>query len=220
MNGTLGVLVLCRIDLVSRHQATLVRLSAMRLWGTHMRNTKMHTRRHPSSRTGRGFSLVELVIVIVIIGVIAAIAIPRVGRGAKGAGESALAQDLAVLRNAIELYSSQHNGDFPGLKGDGTNTAKTAGAFRDQLLKYTSIDGETSDSYDSDHPLGPYLRKSLPPAPVGVNRGSVTVLIDENTPMTVTTGGGEGWVYNPLTGDLIVNSTDANESGLKTYDEY
>ena len=169
-----------------------------------------------------GFSLVELVSVIVIIGIIAAIAIPRVGRGAKGAGESALAQDLAVLRNAIELYASQHGGDYPGAKADSEgNAANSAAAFVTQLTMYTGEDGSTSANRDAAHPYGPYLRKGIPPAPVGVNKGSTDVLMDTtNSPPNVVTAGGEGWAYNPTTGDIIVNSDANNDAGTKTYDAY
>ncbi len=64
-------------------------------------------------RRNSAFSLLELVIVVVIIGIIAAIAIPRMSRGARGADESALKGDLAILRNAIDLYAAEHGGNFP-----------------------------------------------------------------------------------------------------------
>jgi len=170
----------------------------------------------------RGFSLVELVIVIVIIGVIAAIAIPRMSRGAKGAGEAALVGNLAVLRNAIELYAIEHNNTFPGAKEDADgNLANSAGAFLSQLTKYSNEDGEVSDTKDATHPFGPYLRKGIPAAPVGINKGKDTVLIDTtNSPPSVNTVGGEGWVYNPSTGDIIVNSDANNDAGTKTYNLY
>ena len=68
----------------------------------------------PRKRT-RAFSLIELVIVVVIIGIIGAMAIPRMSRGSKGASENALRGDLAVLRNSIELYAAEHDGDYPTL---------------------------------------------------------------------------------------------------------
>jgi len=55
----------------------------------------------------RGFGLIELVIVVVIIGIIAAIAIPRMSRGSQGAADSALAGNLSVLRNAVDLYQTE-----------------------------------------------------------------------------------------------------------------
>lgn len=167
-----------------------------------------------STGNRRGFSLVELVIVIVIIGIIAAIAIPRVSRGSRGAGESALTSDLAILRNAVELYASEHNGDYPGAKGDGVNAAETPEAFAEQLLKYSSDIGVVQATRDATHPYGPYLRKGLPPLPVGDNKGSTDVLIDTvNVPLVVTEAGGEGWVFNPDNGDIIANSDETNEGG-------
>jgi len=170
----------------------------------------------------RGFSLVELVIVIVIIGIIAAIAIPRVSRGSRGAGESALTADLAILRNAIELYASEHNGDYPGAKAAGGTygAAETADAFTNQLLMHSGVTGEVQDTRDATHPFGPYLRKQIPPAPVGANKGSNDVAIDTANAPPLATGGTEGWVYNPLTGDIIVNSGDTAEDGTTTFDQF
>ncbi len=61
----------------------------------------------------RAFSLIELVIVVVIIGIVAAIAIPRMSRGSEGAAEAAVVADLAVMRNAIDLFTVEHIGDLP-----------------------------------------------------------------------------------------------------------
>ncbi len=174
------------------------------------------------SGTRRGFSLVELVIVIVIIGVIAAIAIPRMSRGAAAAGESALIGNLAVLRSAVELYASEHGGVYPGAAADGADgAANSAEAFFSQLTKYSSADGKVKDTKDSTHRFGPYLRKGIPAAPVGVNKGSTTVLIDTAaSPPGVSTGGGQGWVYNPSTGDIVVNSDAMNTAGDKAFNAF
>src|SRR5215212_5983808 len=81
----------------------------------------------------RGFSLIELVIVVVIIGIIAAIAIPRLSRGASGAADSALSGNLSVLRNAIDLYATEHGGSYPALS-----------TFDTQLTQFTDASGATS----------------------------------------------------------------------------
>lgn len=172
-------------------------------------------------RMNRGFSLVELVIVIVIIGIIAAIAIPRVSRGSAGASESALVSNLAILRNAIELYASEHGGDYPGTKPDDTFDT-TSTTFENQMLQYSDQDGNVSASPDpATYPYGPYLRKGLPPLPVSAKRGNTDVAIDTtNIPPAVVATEGVGWVYNPETGDIIANTSDDNDAGDSTYDLY
>ncbi len=178
------------------------------------------TRRRIRPRPRTAFSLVELVIVIVIIGIIAAIAIPRVSRGARGAGESALRSDLATLRKAIELYAAEHNGVYPGAAADGAgNAGGSAGAFKNQLLKYSDAKGNVSDTRDATYVFGPYLRKGIPPLPVGENRGQDTVSVANNGP-TSAVGDGTGWVYNCETGEIIANADDTDESGTMTYDQY
>lgn len=151
-----------------------------------------------------GFSLVELVVVIVIIGILAAIAVPRLSRGSAGAGTAALQANLSLVRNAINMYAAEHNNDFPG---------DTAADFVAQLTQFTDAKGNVSATRDDDHPFGPYLL-SVPACPVGENSGSADVLVDAtNSPPDVVTTGGEGWVYNPNTGDIRANSTQTDDTG-------
>src|SRR5438132_5074121 len=84
-------------------------------------------------RKARAFSLIELVIVVVIIGIIAAIAIPRLSRGSAGAADSALSGSLAVLRNAVDLYATEHGGTYPALA-----------TFDTQLTQFTESSGGTA----------------------------------------------------------------------------
>ena len=171
-------------------------------------------------RKRNAFSLVELVIVVVIIGIIAAIAVPRISRGAKGADEAALRGDLSAVRNAIDLYAAEHGGDFPAAKAAGAAAAAfTEDAFRAQVSKYSDIQGGVVDLKDTTHLYGPYLRRPMPPLPVGVNRGSVTIKV-VNTGPTVDVAGGFGWIYNYLTGEIIANADSDDDSGSTTYDQY
>jgi prepilin-type N-terminal cleavage/methylation domain-containing protein len=160
-----------------------------------------------------GFSLVELVVVIVIIGILAAIAIPRLSRGATGASQSALAANLATVRGAIALYAAEHNNRFPG---------PDAAGFENQLTQFSSITGATQATRDNTHRFGPYLA-SIPPCPVGENAGTATatdVLIDAaNSPPVPVPAGGEGWVYNPNTGELLPN-TNANDDAGNPFTSY
>lgn len=167
----------------------------------------------------KGFSLIELVIVIVILGIIAAIAIPRVTSGSKNASESALRANLQSLRNSIDWYYGQHGNNFPGAKGDGTAPPDTSEAFISQLTQYSKADGTVSATKDPAFPFGPYLR-SFPKLPVGTNVGSATVsVVNQPATPTAAPAGGEGWVYNTATGEIIANSTDPGNDGT-TYNTY
>jgi general secretion pathway protein G len=156
-------------------------------------------------RSHSGFSLLELVIVIVIIGLIAAIAIPRFSCGTAGAADTSLEADLAILRNAIDLFAAEHGGDYP-----------TLAKITDQLTKYT--DGlNTSDPVDArdvDHPYGPYLR-AIPALPVGDNKGKTDFTAG-------SIGDGDvGWWYDQTNGVIKANCDDAEKDNLdKQYNAY
>lgn len=63
-------------------------------------------------RKRKGFTLIEMVIVILILGIIAAVAAPRMFNTASTAEENSTRQQLAVLRNAIEMYRAR-SGSYP-----------------------------------------------------------------------------------------------------------
>jgi len=157
-----------------------------------------------------GFSLVELVVVIVIIGILAAMAIPRFSRGSAGAGANSTKYDLALVRSALNLYFTEHTNNYPG---------PTAANVKDQLTTYSNVSGGTSATKVGAFIYGPYLN-SVPTCPVGENSGSSTILIDStNSPPVPVTTGGEGWVFNPNTGEFLVNSTQTDDEG-NAYNTY
>jgi len=141
------------------------------------------------AKRGGGFSLLELVIVVVIIAIIAAIAVPRLSRGTAGAADSALKGDLAVLRNALDLYNAEHNGSYPAVA-----------TFVEQLTTYTDVAGNDQVTRDTTHIYGPYIRK-IPSLPVGAAKG--------NTGAAAAAGAGVGWIYDAATGNINANCTDA-----------
>ena len=163
----------------------------------------------PTAR--KGFSLIELVIVVVIIGIIAAIAIPRMSRGTAGAADSALSGNLNVLRNAIELYATEHGGVFPG--NHLVTTTEHA------LTKFTDDAGAASDTKTATHIYGPYLRK-VPPVTVGPLKNTAgaddisTGIVD-----VVDVSPTAGWLYNKNTGHIKAN-TSASDQNSKPYAEY
>ncbi len=149
---------------------------------------------------GRAFSLVELVIVVVILGIIGAIAIPRMSRGAAGAADSGLISDLAVLRNAIELYAAEHNGAYP-----------TAADFAAQMTTYTDIAGNTNATKTSTFAFGPYLT-SVPVVKVGAKRGENGVAAAD--------ADGVGWIYDQTLGTIKANTGALTDERGVAYSSY
>jgi len=151
----------------------------------------------------RAFSLVELVIVIVIIGVIGAIAIPRMTRGANNAGASALKANLQVLRNAVELYRAEHDGNLP-----------TVADFENQMLQYSNIAGDTFSTTPNTSTgviYGPYLA-TIPELPVGDEKGSTTV--------AAASASGVAWIYDDTTGTITPNTGSATDQDGTAYSSY
>ncbi len=149
----------------------------------------------------KGFSLLELVIVIVILAIIAAIAIPRMSRGSAGAADSALSSNLAVLRNAIDLFAAEHTGTFP----------KVATIVA-QLTQYSDAGGAAQASMDGTHIYGPYVRK-IPPLPVGAKVGKTDIAAGD--------GGSVGWIYDEDTGEISANCADSEKDVSGTqYNQY
>lgn len=148
-----------------------------------------------------GFSLLEVVIVVAIIAILAAIGIPRMSRGSKGATESALTGNLAVLRNSIDLYAAEHAGTFP-----------TEASINTQLVQYTDVSGAVSATKTTTHIYGPYVR-SIPPLPVGAKKG--------NTTIAATDANDVGWIYDDADGTIKANTTDSElDETDKKYNEY
>jgi prepilin-type N-terminal cleavage/methylation domain-containing protein len=152
------------------------------------------------SASRRAFSLIELVIVVVIIGIIAAIAVPRMSRGAQGATDSSLVSTLATLRNAIDLYQTEHGGSYP-----------LATKFDVQMTTFTDDAGGDNPTKTSVYYLGPYLR-SVPALPVGPNKNSTGVAAAPNT--------GIGWIYDQATGKISANSGGQKDSKNVDYNLY
>jgi prepilin-type N-terminal cleavage/methylation domain-containing protein len=157
----------------------------------------------PEKMIRRGFTLIEIIVVVVVIGIIAGIAIPRMSRVSDAAPDSAVAEELAAMRAAIDQYQNDHNGAPP--------SASSAETFVKQMTRYTDAAGDPQLKKDMSHVLGPYL-KGIPTLPVGANRGLNTVTV------TGPAGTGTfGWYYDGTTiwindpsGDVDARATPYN----------
>lgn len=138
----------------------------------------MIAREHMMNRHRRnGFSLIEMVIVILILGIIAAVAAPRMFDTANTAEENTTRQQLAVLRNAIEMYRAR-SGIYPG-------TSELPNAMATMLN-------------------GPFPAPSIGSArgDAGVYYDANS---DTQTPATADANQPGGWAYKPANGSLRLN---------------
>jgi general secretion pathway protein G len=153
------------------------------------------------NRKSGGFTLLEMMLVVVIIALIAAIAIPKFSRGAAGANDSSVAANLAVLRNAVDMFQVEHGNTYP-----------TVATFVAQMTQYTDAVGNAQATKDATHIYGPYLR-SVPALPVGAAKGS--------TGVAAAAGTGVGWIYSATVGTIQTNTTATEvDSTGKTYSSY
>ena len=168
------------------------------------------------SRRGlKAFSLIELVIVVVIIGIIAAIAIPRMSRGSAAAADASLVQNLSILRNAVDVYATEHNGQYPA--GTGAQVASL-------LLQYSDVTGAntsaTKDTSAAQVIYGPYLR-SVPAISVGSNKGATGIAVSNTSGVAATGGTGIAWLYNSVDGTFqAYTGTTTTDSAGRLYSSY
>lgn len=142
--------------------------------------------------TRKAFTLIELVVVVMILGILAAVAAPRLLDTSGGATDNGIRQTLAVVRDAIEMYSADNAGALPGADG-------------------------TEATFKSD--LDPYLRGStFPKCPVGAKNDSIKITTT-NTAITGAATPIEAWHYNNQTGEFIVNFTGATNTAGVNYDQ-
>ncbi len=124
-------------------------------------------------RPHRGHALAEWTVIVAVMAVVAVVAVPRLGRAAPADTDTTLRGDLAVLRNAIELYAADHGGAYPPLEG-----------FAAALTQETN-----------GH--GPYLQ-SVPGLDAGGRAGvENTVQAPSDAPQ-----GFAAWLYDPHTGRI------------------
>ena len=156
---------------------------------------------------------------VVILGILAVLAIPQLSRAAAPDAGAVLARNLKVLRLASERYRQDH-GVFPAQTGDGVHAAGSEAAFVAQLTRYTDAQGRASDTQDSVHCFGPYLRDGIPPSPIPPHEGSSGVhMLTGSAPLTFEPEAVAGWVYNCDTGGIAPN-TDAADATGRSYASY
>ena len=143
------------------------------------------------SKKNTAFTLVELVVVILILGILAGVAAPKFLDTSRTATDNGLKQTLAIVRDAIELYTAENGGTLPPC-ANATTSLQTA--------------------------LAPYIRGAFPTCPVGAQTN--TVEATTTTPAVATASATHGWKYNTTTGEFICNSDALSGDGVTAYEDY
>ena len=171
-----------------------------------------------STRWGRGFTLIEILIVVVILGILAAIVVPELSSASRQAREGVLRDDLRFMREQVTRYMIQHDDDPPGYPAGGNTTlAPTEADFIDQMTRYTDLLSNSNTAYSDTFRFGPYLTR-IPDNPLtGKN---AVLLIPNNQPIPAPDlTQPYGWFYKPQTLQFLPNlpGTDLQGQAYMSY---
>lgn len=67
----------------------------------------------------KGFTLIELLVVIAIIGILSAIGLVSLNGAREKARDAQRQSDIATMRTALQLYTDDHNNQFPTVAASG-----------------------------------------------------------------------------------------------------
>ena len=146
----------------------------------------------------KGFTLIELMIVVAIIGILAAIAIPRFAQMLEKAREGSTKGNIGAIKSATSIYYGDREGVWP-----------------------TSIDLTTNPltlAFSGYMDSIPPVKVTCPwrgtnPSPSGTT-ATMAKSVTESTTLTSPSAAVSGWLYNPSTGDVWVNSTLTDSKGV------
>ena len=158
-----------------------------------------------------GFTLVEILIVVAIIGILAAVVIPTFQDQTQAAKEAAAKDNLRVLRNAIELYTTQHNDTPPGYFGAITSY----NVLQIQLTQQTNALGQFTQPGTAGYDYGPYM-KELPQNPF--NGIEWFTMISDGASFPAEATGTSGWIYKPATKEIRLDWPGTDKDSIRYYD--
>lgn len=163
----------------------------------------------------KAFTLIEILIVVAILGILAAIALPTFQGHITEAREATAKDTLRILRNAIELYASQHNGVPPGYTHGDMNNNPLSVNFFVHLTMPTNAAHEIAEAGTPGYPFGPYLSK-FPTNPF--NNLETRQMIPNGGEMPAEPTGQYGWIYHAATKTIRIDWPGTDKNGVRYYD--
>ncbi len=143
----------------------------------------------------KGFTLAEVLIVVAILGILAAIAMPTFMGQVTEAKEATAKDNLRILRSAIELYATKHDGVPPGYLNDNPTMTPNIRTFYIQMIG-----------------TGKYL-SAFPKNPFSDRTEMKMVYNSEDFPTEPLMTDLWGWIYQPATKTIKLNWPGADSKG-------
>jgi len=140
---------------------------------------------NPRHHLSGGFTLVEILIVVVILGILAALVVPQFSSAAASSRENSTKMSLFRIREQLEFYKQEHNGQYPPLA-----------TFPAQMTQASQADHTTAVPGTAGFGLGPYLRD------IPINPFTANDVVD-----ATAVGANKGWFYDENSGIFRANDS-------------
>lgn len=136
-------------------------------------------------RTGKGFTLIEILIVVVILGILSALVVPSMAGAAEDAAVATAQTELNKIRRAVEVFQVSNDNALPAvLAGDGT---------------WGEI---VTPAYLREAPVNGYVG--------GANSRVIVIGAGPDGAFQTT----HGWIFNSGTGEVWAGGFDGNDRPL------
>jgi prepilin-type N-terminal cleavage/methylation domain-containing protein len=160
------------------------------------------------------FTLIEILIVVAILAILAVVVIPTFASCTAAAKDSALAQDLGMLKRMVLVYKAQHLETSPGYPDGDKSQAPVEDVFTAQVEMASNGNGATAAVGTAGYKYGPYMER-IPENPFNHLR-TVHILGDAEA-FPAEADNNHGWMYKPSTQEFRPDNTGSDETGKLYY---
>jgi prepilin-type N-terminal cleavage/methylation domain-containing protein len=160
------------------------------------------------------FTLVEILIVVSILAILAVVVIPTFASCTAAAKDSALAQDLSMLKRMVLVYKAQHLETSPGYPDGDRTQAPTEDVFTAQVETASDAGGTTAAVGTAGYKYGPYMER-IPENPF--NHLRTVHILANGEAFPAEADNNHGWMYKPETQEVRPDNTGSDETGKLYY---